>query len=123
MIFTQDILEKGKSSNGAWSARQLRLLGLDFNALETGWAKRLIGTDIPQSVIEAFLSLKDAHLKGQPLPKKKKSKKKSSSKTLKRLSRERNRKGYEVSHPRFSLETLQGGHKTTREAPEDCPFA
>ena len=40
--------------------KQLNLLGV--NCLVKGWKRRIIGTDVPKSNIDSFLSLKDAHL-------------------------------------------------------------
>ena len=60
MLVTETILNDGKSRNGGWSMKQLNLLGV--NCLVKGWKRRIIGTDVPKSNIDRFLSLKDAHL-------------------------------------------------------------
>jgi hypothetical protein len=60
MIFTAEHLELGKSSNGAWSVRQMKML--DVNHKKTGWQKRAIGKEYPTELIEQFIALKDQHL-------------------------------------------------------------
>lgn len=60
MLITETILYNGKSRNGGWSLKQLKLLGVDY--LVKGWKRRIIGTDVPKSNIDRFLALKDAHL-------------------------------------------------------------
>ena len=66
MILTNEILEQGKSSNGAWSAKQLNLLGESY-PLRQGWKSRILGQDVPVETIEEFLALKDAHLTELPM--------------------------------------------------------
>lgn len=66
MIITEQILEQGKSSKGAWSKKQLQVLGVPITKefkLEKGWKKRLIGSNVPKGKIYSFLALKDRHLK------------------------------------------------------------
>ncbi len=60
IILTDEILEKGKSKNGAWSMDQLNQLGV-FE-LKKGWKKRIIGQNFKQESIKKFLDLKDKHL-------------------------------------------------------------
>lgn len=61
VVLTQDILEAGRSRNGGWSDKQLKLLGVQY-PLRQGWKRRLSGTRIPQSDAQAFLALKNDHL-------------------------------------------------------------
>lgn len=61
MILTFDILEQGKSSNGGWSAAQLRLFGLKY-PLKHGWKRQIVGKDFPDANIEKFLDLRDQHI-------------------------------------------------------------
>jgi len=60
VTFTKEHLEAGKSSNGAWSAKQLRLLKV--NHKKHGWKRRAIGRKYPADVVERFVALKDKHL-------------------------------------------------------------
>ena len=66
---TKQILEQGRSSNGAWSLKQLRALGIVKETSRkfppSGWKRRLVGQDVPDHKIKLFLSLKDKHLKGK----------------------------------------------------------
>lgn len=67
MTVTEQILEQGKSSKGAWSKRQFHALGIETKGDGmplTGWKKRIIGTNVPDEKIYNFLALKDRHLKG-----------------------------------------------------------
>lgn len=65
MVVTEEFLEKGRSVRGAWSYKQLRLLGLDTNNLRHGWQKTIVGREIPDGDAAKFLELKDAHLKNR----------------------------------------------------------
>lgn len=60
MLITETILHNGKSRNGGWSLKQIKLLGA--NGSVKGWKRRIIGSDVPKSNIDKFLALKDAHL-------------------------------------------------------------
>ena len=60
-IFTEDILNKGKSRNGFWSNKQLYVLGL--SEIKKGWKKKVLGTELSEEIIDNFLKLKDKHLK------------------------------------------------------------
>jgi len=73
MIFTKELLEKGKSSNGGWNKEQVNLLGEDMKI--KGWAYRMVGKEVPDSIVAEFLRLKDFHFKrkhekGLPVKKK-----------------------------------------------------
>jgi hypothetical protein len=59
--FTNELLEKGKSRNGGWSRKQLKLIGIKY-PLKKGWKRKVIGKLFDASTIEQFLALKDFHL-------------------------------------------------------------
>jgi hypothetical protein len=61
VVITNDILERGCSSNGGWSNRQMALLGINRNR-NSGWKKTLIGSKVSAKNVRQFLSLKNAHL-------------------------------------------------------------
>ena len=64
MIITKELMNKGKNSNGAWSNKQVRLLGEPDGMIDNpGWQKRVIGRYISDVDAERFVALKDAHLK------------------------------------------------------------
>lgn len=58
MIFTEEILEQGKSINGGWNTEQLTCLGETFLK---GWRRRLLGRDYPEETIKNFIDLKNSH--------------------------------------------------------------
>jgi hypothetical protein len=60
IILTEEILEKGKSRNGAWSAAQVKLFGI--SEFRKGWKKNIVGHSFPSAIIQRFLNLKDKHL-------------------------------------------------------------
>ena len=66
-ILTAALIEKGKSARGAWSKKQLDLLGVPW-PLKKGWKRRLIGKSVSETDLDEFLNLKNAHLKKKPLP-------------------------------------------------------
>ncbi len=59
-IFTEEILNQGKSRNGFWSKKQLLSLGL--KEVKKGWKHAVIGKELEDDVIKNFLDLKDEHL-------------------------------------------------------------
>ena len=61
MRLTEEILESGISRNGSWSNKQLKLFGVKV-PLRSGWKDRIVGRFFPESTINKFLELKDAHL-------------------------------------------------------------
>lgn len=63
MKLTETMLNNGKSIRGAWSNKQLRILGLrkGFN-FNKGWKSQLIGSQITEQQYKDFLELKDKHL-------------------------------------------------------------
>lgn len=64
MILTNEIIEKGKSCNGGWSANQLKCFRIKF-PLKKGWKRKIIGKNFSTQQIEKFLSLKDKHLENK----------------------------------------------------------
>lgn len=60
IIITNEIIEKGKSTNGGWNKKQLEIIGV--TSMKKGWKKRLIGKYISQERVAEFLKLKDSHL-------------------------------------------------------------
>lgn len=59
---TIELFNQGRSIRGSWSAKQLKIFGLDFNHLESGWKKKLIGRYFLEKDIKEFIRLKDNHL-------------------------------------------------------------
>ena len=73
MIFTKELFDKGKSSNGGYNNKQLDCLGVDYKV--SGWKYLVIGKELPDSKVAEFLALKDYHFKkklasGKPVKKK-----------------------------------------------------
>lgn len=66
MRVTKEILEQGKSANGAWSAKQLELFGESWPPFR-GWKYRILEQDVSAETIEKFVALKDAHLTELPM--------------------------------------------------------
>ena len=63
MIITERLLLEGKSSRGAWSEKQVKLLGEpDGTYKNPHWRKNVIGRYISDVDAERFVALKDAHL-------------------------------------------------------------
>ena len=60
---TKELMEQGLSRNGAWNAKQLRVLGIDSIAWNKGWKSRIMGSSITEQQKNEFLDLKDAHLR------------------------------------------------------------
>ena len=61
MIFTKEICDMGKSTNGGFSIKQLNVLGV--REFSKDWAKDLYGKEIDDEIVEEFWSLKNRHLK------------------------------------------------------------
>lgn len=61
MIMSKQLFERGKSSNGGWNTEQVTLLGESMK--NSGWAKRCVGKDYPEEIINEFIALKDAHFR------------------------------------------------------------
>lgn len=66
MKLTAEHFIEAMSFRGAWSRKQLQLLGVKW-PLKKGWKHRLIGTTYPKEVINTFISLKNKHLKKKDL--------------------------------------------------------
>ena len=65
MLLTEQILEEGKSSKGAWNKKQLLALGVEVDKefrLKKGWKTQIIGSQISEQQIKRFLDLRNAHL-------------------------------------------------------------
>lgn len=62
ITITKEIMRQGRSSQGGYSAKQLRVLGVETTHNNKGWFRRLIGTIITEQQKIDFLALKDKHL-------------------------------------------------------------
>ena len=62
VTITREIIDSGMSSNGGWNNKQLKALGVPF-PLTKGWMMGMIGKDVPESNVEKFIKLKNAHIK------------------------------------------------------------
>lgn len=60
-IITEELLVTGESSRGAFSRKQIELLGLSWPPA-SGWRRALIGQEISAEAAEAFIGLADHHL-------------------------------------------------------------
>jgi hypothetical protein len=60
VVMTKEILDKGRSRNGAWGIKQIRILGL--NNFSDSILRTTIGKSFPSESIKTFLLLKDQHL-------------------------------------------------------------
>lgn len=60
LVITEKFLENGKSVRGAWSMKQIRLLGI--RKLYKGWKDDIIGNPITKQNYDKFLELKNKHL-------------------------------------------------------------
>jgi hypothetical protein len=69
MVLTKELFEKARSSKGAFSSKQVKLLGLKFNDLWKGWERDVIGESYHEKTIQKFIELKDKHLKKPFIPK------------------------------------------------------
>lgn len=58
---TEEDVLMAMSSNGGWSAAQLKLVGVEWPP-EKGWKSRVVGVEFDLSAIELFIELKDKHL-------------------------------------------------------------
>ena len=62
---THELILLGQSSHGAYSYRQLELLGEPVRPGTSpvkGWRRRLVGKLVPKASFDEFVNLKDAHL-------------------------------------------------------------
>jgi 5-methylcytosine-specific restriction endonuclease McrA len=60
VFLTEELLERGKSRNGSWSAEQLKTLGV--LEIRKGWKRNIIGREFSEDIINRFLKLKNKHL-------------------------------------------------------------
>jgi hypothetical protein len=60
IVLTSEMLEQGKSRNGGYSARQLKVFGIE--KFYKGWKKELIGQSVPLELVKEFINLRDEHL-------------------------------------------------------------
>lgn len=58
MNITYELIEKGASDGGGWTAKQLAILGVSWPP-KGGWKERVIGNFISTDDAEMFLSLKN----------------------------------------------------------------
>jgi hypothetical protein len=56
MIVTKEFMEKGISSRGGWTKKQVQCLG--FPTWQKGWFKRCIGKEISNEDAQRFIALK-----------------------------------------------------------------
>ena len=59
VTITEELIAAGAdyATGNNWTRRQLALLGVPL-PLRTGWKERLIGTQVPQENVRAFLELR-----------------------------------------------------------------
>jgi hypothetical protein len=65
MKLTEKKIKAGRSKNGGWSKKQVKLLGVEW-PLKSGWIRDAIGKKVTKSDYKLFLSLKDNHLNNYP---------------------------------------------------------
>lgn len=61
MLVTRELLQKGKSRNGGWNLKQVKILG--FDQWRKGWKRTCIGKQISTEDYFKFIRLKNTHLK------------------------------------------------------------
>jgi hypothetical protein len=69
MIITHEFLDRGMSERGGWTRSQLEILGVEWPP-ESGWPRRVIGTELDELDAEAFLSLRGVPGQSRRLPRK-----------------------------------------------------
>jgi len=62
VILTRDMIEAGVSYNGSYNSKQIKQLGSRMHK-NPGWFENLIGKPVTPAQYEAFLDLKNDHLK------------------------------------------------------------
>lgn len=60
MKLTGEIIEKAKSSNGGFSKKQLKAIGVKW--IYKGWLKESMKKEFTKEQIDEFVKLKDLHL-------------------------------------------------------------
>ena len=67
MLITLEFINNGKSYKGAWSEKQVKLLGFpQGTSRNKGWKSKAIGREISESNAKQFLELRNAHLRRKP---------------------------------------------------------
>lgn len=61
MLITNTLIEAGKSDSGAWSRKQLGLIGVPWPPLR-GWRSRIVGEEITQEDADKFIAIRNCHL-------------------------------------------------------------
>lgn len=61
MIITERLLKQAISSNGSYSYKQMKLMGLSVPP-KKGWQKKLVGLEITLEAAAELVGLKDKHL-------------------------------------------------------------
>lgn len=64
VIVTKEILDKGRSYGGSFSHKQLEYLNCPI-PLQKGWEKRLLGVEVSEENIDAFIALKNKHYRAE----------------------------------------------------------
>lgn len=59
---TKDFMALGKSVNGSWNNKQLKILGVKDFPLISGWRNEIMLTYITEERANRFIELKNAHL-------------------------------------------------------------
>jgi hypothetical protein len=54
---TQELFDAGKSYRGGWSAKQLKVIGIEWPP-EKGWMQKAMGKRIPDSDAQLFIQLR-----------------------------------------------------------------
>ena len=66
MIVTEEFLEKYKTPNGAWNAKQLALLGISWPP-KKGWKRRSIGKCISEGNAKLFMYFGSDSIAAEPI--------------------------------------------------------
>jgi len=61
MLITENLLKQAISSNGSYSYKQMKLMGLSVPP-KKGWQKKLVGLEITMEAADELVGLKDKHL-------------------------------------------------------------
>jgi len=70
ITMTEDIIEKARSSRGAWNKKQFEVLGLNHE--QSDWKSIVIGRRYPVNVIIDFVAMRNEHLANELTRKKNK---------------------------------------------------
>lgn len=55
MILTREFLHQHQTANGGFTRAQIEALGFTFPP-KGGWLRSMVGKDVPQSVVDAFVA-------------------------------------------------------------------